>query len=372
MSVRKSALHFFQRGLTLQLLVFIILPLTLLLMVIAVGSIAIHQQAMRASLPESAWQTATNPALELTLVAPLVLIAPLLFAFAALWFGARQIIRPLQELESKAAAVASGNFEAIGEPVGGISEVRHLQAELADMARRVQASQAGLHDYIGAITSAQEEERQRLARELHDDTIQELIALKQRLQLAQKAVKDPNAIQLLAELENLAEGNIDNLRRLTRALRPIYLEDLGLVTALEMLAGETSQANGLIVDFRRAGQERRLPPEVELAFYRIAQQALNNAVRHAQARRATLQMTFASGETRLEVSDDGIGFEVPDSPTDFASHGHFGLLGMRERADLLGARLEVQSEPRSGTRLSVALPVTRPEEDAPTNPPAVN
>src|SRR5512136_1721795 len=128
--MKKVARSFFQRGLSLQLLVLIILPLTVLLMVLAVGSVAIHQQAMRASLPESAWPTATNPALELTLVAPLVLIAPLLFAIGALWFGARQIIRPLQQLESKAAAVASGDFETIEEPVGGISEVQHLQAEL--------------------------------------------------------------------------------------------------------------------------------------------------------------------------------------------------------------------------------------------------
>ena len=120
----------------------------------------------------------------MTLVAPLVLLAPLLFALAALWFGARQIVRPLQQLEHKAAAVAAGDFNAIQESVGGISEVQHLQAELAAMSRQVQASQAGLRDYIGAITSAQEEERLRLARELHDDTIQELIALKQRLQLA--------------------------------------------------------------------------------------------------------------------------------------------------------------------------------------------
>lgn len=359
MSTKKGAPLFSQRGLTLQVLVLIILPLTVLLMVIAVGSIAIHQQVMRASLPENAWQSATNPALELTLVAPLALIAPLLFAFAALWFGARQIIRPLQKLESKAAAVASGDFDTIKESVGGISEVQHLQAELAEMARKVQASQEGLHDYIGAITSAQEEERLRLARELHDDTIQELIALKQRLQLAQKAAKDQNAAQLLRELESLAEGSIENLRRLTRALRPIYLEDLGLVTALEMLARETSQPAALEVDFARTGRERRLSREAELALYRIAQQALNNVVRHARARRAAVQISFLDQEIKLEVSDNGIGFDMPLNPTDFAPSGHFGLLGMRERADLIGARLEVQSEPGRGTRLSARLPLTQ-------------
>lgn len=364
MTARKEARRISQPGLTLQLLVVIVLPLTLLLVVIAIGSIAIHQEAMRAALPESAWKTATDPALELTLVAPLVLIAPLLFALAALWFAARRIVQPLQKLESKAAALASGEYEPIKESVGGISEVQHLQGELADMARKVQASQEGLHDYIGAITSAQEEERLRLARELHDETIQELIALKQRVQLAHKAVQDRSAAQLLGELEGLTEGTIENVRRLTRALRPIYLEDLGLVTALDMLARETSQADGLQVDFQRGGREQRLTGEAELALYRIAQQALNNVVRHAHAQQAVLRIDFGDRDINLEVSDDGRGFQVPRSLTDLAPDGHFGLLGMRERADLIGARLEVRSEPGRGTHLRVRLPHSELEKSA--------
>ena len=154
----------------------------------------------------------------------------------------------------------------------------------------------------------------------------------------------------------MAEQTIENLRRLTRALRPIYLEDLGLVTALEMLANETSQANHLDVKFQPSGKERRLSREVELALYRIAQEALNNTVRHAHAKHANVQLTF-NKEIKLEVADDGLGFSVPKSPTDFAPSGHFGLLGIRERADLIGARLEVQSEVGYGTRLSVRLAV---------------
>lgn len=98
--------------------------------------------------------------------------------------------------------------------------------ELTETANKVKAAQEGLHDYIGAITSAQEEERNRLARELHDDTIQAVIALKQHIQLAQKSIKTRAGHKALGELETLAEETIENLRRLTRALRPIYLEDL--------------------------------------------------------------------------------------------------------------------------------------------------
>ncbi len=305
-------------------------------------------------ITEEAWQAVVSPSLQTTQMAPLVLVPAFILALIALWFGAKQIVQPLQRLESKAAALAWGDFEAIKESVGGISEVRHLQMELTEMALKVQAAQEGLHDYIGAITSAQEEERMRLARELHDDTIQAVIALKQRVQLAQKSVKDQNGRKSLKELEALAEQTIENLRRLTRALRPIYLEDLGLVTALEMLTQETSQANHLQVDFQQLGQERRLSREVELALYRIAQEALNNVVHHANAKRAALQIVFDK-EMKLEVTDDGVGFSVPKSPTDFAPSGHFGLLGMRERADLIGGRLEVQSEAGRGTHLSVRL-----------------
>lgn len=312
------------------------------------------QAAGWALITEEAWEAVISPSLRLTQVAPLVLVPAFLLALLALWFGARKIVQPLQRLESKAAAVAWGDFEAIKEPVGGITEVQHLQNELTEMARKVQAAQEGLRDYIGAITSAQEEERNRLARELHDDTIQAVIALKQRVQLAQKSVKTQGGHKALNELETLAEQTVENLRRLTRALRPIYLEDLGLVTALEMLARETNQTNHLKVDFHLSGSEQRLPREAELSLYRIAQEALNNVVHHAKAKHANLQIAFDK-EIKLEVADDGIGFSVPNSPTEFAPSGHFGLLGMRERADLVGARLEVQSAAGQGTRLSVHL-----------------
>jgi two-component system sensor histidine kinase UhpB len=307
-----------------------------------------------ALITEEDWQAVVTPSLAATQMAPLVLVPAFVLALFALWFGARQIVQPLQRLESKAAALAWGDFETIRESVGGISEVQHLQRELTEMANKVQAAQEGLHDYIGAITSAQEEERNRLARELHDDTIQAVIALKQRVQLAQRSVKDQNGRQSLKELEDLAERTVENLRRLTRALRPIYLEDLGLVTALEMLARETSQSNELTVDFQQSGHERRLSRETELALYRIAQEGLSNIVHHAKAKHATLSIRFEK-EVTLEVTDDGIGFSVPKSPTDFAPSGHFGLLGIRERADLIEARLEVKSEEGHGTRLSVRL-----------------
>ena len=308
-----------------------------------------------ALITEEEWETVVSPSLQLTQMAPLVIVPAFILALIALWFVATRIVQPLQKLETKAAALAWGDFDTIKESVGGISEVQHLQKELTEMSRKVQAAQEGLHDYIGAITSAQEEERLRLARELHDDTIQSVIALKQRVQLAQTSVKDQTSRRTLSELETLAEQTIENLRRMTRALRPIYLEDLGLVTALEMLVRETSQNNAVQIEFKKTGEEQRLSHEEELALYRIAQEALSNVVRHSQAKRAELLISFGEKETKLEVRDNGQGFDMPRSPTDFAPNGHFGLLGIHERADLIGASLEVESAPGKGTRLKVRL-----------------
>jgi signal transduction histidine kinase len=224
------------------------------------------------------------------------------------------------------------------------------------MARKVQTAQRSLRDYIGVITDAQEEERRRLARELHDDTLQAVISLKQRVQLAQKNIPDKASQASLKELETIAEQAIENLRRTTRALRPIYLEDLGLVTALEMLAREAESLSGVKIAFVKEGAERRLPAPVELALYRIAQEGLNNVARHAQATRAELGIHFNHDKIELRISDNGVGFEAPNSPADFAPSGHFGLLGMYERADLIGARLRIQSTPGKGTHLAIQLP----------------
>jgi two-component system sensor histidine kinase UhpB len=186
-----------------------------------------------------------------------------------------------------------------------------------------------------------------------------LIALNQRIQLVNLSVDgQPQAGRIagsIAEIQSLTEQTIHNLRRLTRALRPAYLEELGLVAALDMLARETSQAGSLKVTFRRDGEERRLSPPVELALYRIAQEALSNTLRHAEASRAELSLAFTPGATTLEAWDDGRGFAVPESPAEFAPTGHFGLLGLHERAESIGARLVIHSAAGQGTRVLVSI-----------------
>jgi signal transduction histidine kinase len=305
---------------------------------------------------EESWHAVANPTLQTTQITPMILVPALLLAVLALWFGAEQIVKPLRSLEAKAAKLAWGDFKEIELPVQGIAEIRHLQIELAHMARQVQAAQQSLHTYIGAITQGQEDERQRLARELHDDTIQSLIALKQRAQLTRRALPKDTPLQALTELEALTEQTIENLRRTIRALRPIYLEDLGLVAALEMLANEAGQNSPLKVVFQKSGPEQRLAAEIELALYRMVQESLNNILHHAQATQASIQIEFAAQALHLRVKDNGVGFEVPKSPAEFVPKGHFGLVGLYERAQLIGAGLEITSTPGKGTQLSIYMP----------------
>jgi signal transduction histidine kinase len=158
-------------------------------------------------------------------------------------------------------------------------------------------------------------------------------------------------------MQQMTTQIIVDLRQLTRALRPIYLEDLGLVTALSMLVRDTGNAQQIPIEYRTLGSERRLSSEVELAFYRIVQEALSNIARHAQATRAEVVLSFGGPIVTLTISDDGCGFEAPESPAEMAPSGHFGLLGIQERAESIGARFVIEAMSGAGTHLTVTLPI---------------
>ncbi len=303
---------------------------------------------------EEDWRAMSGPLLRGTEFVPFVLLPALAATLAALWFGARQVVRPLQRRAANTTALGRGEFDAVAEPVGGIGEIRTLQAELVDMARRLRLAQQGLRDYLGALTTGQEEERRRLARELHDDTLQALIALNQRIQLAQQTA-DPATAARLAEMATMTATTMADLRRLTRDLRPSYLDDLGLAPALGLLARDATATLGLPVTLSQQGEARRLSPAAELALYRIAQEGLRNVGRHARASRATITLAFDGARTTLTVADDGVGFDATRRPAELAAGGHFGLLGAAERAETVGARLTIDAAPGRGTRLVCVL-----------------
>jgi signal transduction histidine kinase len=310
---------------------------------------------------EEPWVDVVSPLLQVSESVQFILLPAGLLAAVALFFGVRSIVGPLLRLDDRAARLGWGEFEAIEEPVGGIAEIQALQATLIEMADQVRSYQAGMRGYLAALTQGQEEERKRLARELHDETVQSLIALDQKLQMAQRSPRrEPQASAVqFDELRAMTTELIQEIRRFSRNLRPIYLEDLGLIPALEMLTRDAngSNAGALTTSFSVTGAPQRLKPEREIALYRIVQEALNNVVAHASATRADVTAAFTGDEVSVTIADNGAGFAIPDRPGELAEAGHYGLLGMRERVELAGGWLSIESEPGRGTTIEIHLPV---------------
>jgi signal transduction histidine kinase len=194
------------------------------------------------------------------------------------------------------------------------------------------------------------EERARLARDLHDETIQSLVAMRRQLDLLGLDLDDrKQSVERLERIQALLASTIDGVRRLSKNLRPAALEDLGLAAALRSHAA-TWHGLGLDVEVDIKGQPTRLSRTIEYAVYRVAQEALSNAARHAQANQASLELTFSEDLT-LCVVDRGTGFL-----TSTTSPGH-GLLGMRDRAAEIGADLTIDSQPGRGTRVRLWVPL---------------
>lgn len=310
---------------------------------------------------EERWHETLSPIAQYSQAAPLVLVPGLLIALGTVWFGIRRVVLPLRKLEAQANELAWGNYAAIEQQVGGIEEIRHLQETLQQMSKRVQAAQASMHDYIGAITRAQEDERRRLAHELHDQTAQALVALDHRQQMLKPYLRDdPAAAARLAEIREMIAATMGDLRRIVRALRPAYLEELGLAPALEMLARDLQRDDRLVIHFEKHGAPQRLAPEREMALYRIAQEALNNAWQHSGGSDIWLSVRFEPDQVTITVRDNGKGFAAPRHAADLGASGvqRFGLMGMYERASLIGAHLQIRSEPGAGTTVIVGVPTT--------------
>ncbi|HSJ56303.1 MAG TPA: histidine kinase, partial [Anaerolineae bacterium] len=307
---------------------------------------------------EQPWHEVIGPVLRYSQFMPLVAALAAVVSLLTLYYGVRAIARPLQALGQQAERVAWGDFQATRAPVGGVAEIEDLRCTLDQMAHRIQSYQRGMHDYIAAMTQGQEEERRRLARELHDDTAQALIALSQQVEMAQKqlAVDPERAAARLAQVRQMLAETLEGVRRFSRDLRPIYLEDLGFLPALEMLAAEAGEKEGLSVRLAVSGTPRRLPPEEELAAYRIVQEALHNVVQHARASQAWVDVRFEAERLVLSVRDDGQGFDAPHLPDALARRGHFGLMGIQERALLYGGQMALQSSPGEGTEVTAWLP----------------
>jgi signal transduction histidine kinase len=207
-------------------------------------------------------------------------------------------------------------------------------------------------DALRRVVAAQELERHRLARELHDETGQALTSVLLGLRAVEQKAADEELRRAIGEVRELVVATLQDVRRLAVELRPKALDDFGLVAALERLVQTFSEQSGIAVEFEAALGSERLPAEVETALYRIVQESLTNVIKHAQAGHVSVLLTRRNGAAAAVIEDDGRGF---DHST--VRDGGFGLEGMRERVQLLDGRIEIESSPGSGTTLVVEVPI---------------
>jgi len=238
-----------------------------------------------------------------------------------------------------------------GKPVG-------LQHIARDVTKERQMEE-NLRYYIEEITKAQEEERKRIARELHDETAQQLIALSHQLEdfVRNNERLSPDDIERVGSWRRHIKDTQQGLRWFIRELRPPMIDDLGLLPAVKWLKEELEVVSGMSVDLKVVGDERRFNPEAELVLFRIVQESLANVRRHAEASKVEVLLEFAGDKTIVTVSDNGKGFQMPKALGDMSRLGKLGLIGMEERVRLLRGKLVVKSEVGIGTTVTVMVPV---------------
>jgi PAS domain S-box-containing protein len=218
--------------------------------------------------------------------------------------------------------------------------------------------QENLRYYLRQITRAQEEERKRIARELHDDTAQMLGSLSRQLDnfVRRKSGLAPNEVLFLKDLQAQLNRGVQGVHRFVQDLRPSLLDDLGLIPALRSLMKDMQEYDGIDSNLGVVGEEKRFPPEFESSLFRIIQEALNNIRRHAKASEATVVIDFSGDQVKVAIGDNGKGFELAGRVDDLPRSGKLGLVGMQERARLLGGTLEVKSKPGQGTTIIIEVP----------------
>jgi two-component system, NarL family, sensor histidine kinase UhpB len=232
---------------------------------------------------------------------------------------------------------------------------------LAAHAATIEANRQSLRALSLEVLSAQEEERKRIARELHDETSQSLASLLISLERIDAAIPDdlPHLKDRLRAARALTTRSLDDLRSVVADLRPLVLDDLGLAPAIRWYATDRLEPEGIDVTVEADVDLPRLPASVETAVFRIAQEAISNVLNHADASQVRIRLARRR-DLELEVDDDGVGFDAAE-PVPPDGRQHMGLFGIRERAAALGGKASVESSPGEGTRVRVAIPLYAPE-----------
>jgi len=312
---------------------------------------------------------------EQTLKVLAVLFLLMLVGIGSIWRFSRRMVRPIQRLRDGAQAVQAGDLtrrvavdrpDEIGELAAAFNAMTEELARSHTELERKEEMRARL---LEQVITAQEDERKRIARELHDETSQALTSLMVGLRVLEQRPDLAYGKETLADLRALAAKTLDTVHDLALQLRPSVLDDLGLVPAMERLVTEFGRTHGIPVAFEtnlRSGP--RLPPAVETTLYRIGQEALTNVARHSGARSASLILERRGGIVTLILEDDGRGFDVASQPAGADDRRPLGIFGMRERATLLGGTLTIESTSGAGTTIFVKIPLPMERTDDPTPP----
>jgi signal transduction histidine kinase len=315
------------------------------------------------------------------------LLAQMLVAVTFAWGAVRSVTGPVAVLTDHAERIAGGELAAPIPDLGGdevgrlghslermreslrlnIDRVAQVNSELElrveARTRELNEANAQLREreevrrqLLQKVITAQEDERKRIARELHDETSQGLAVLAMGLEAAQDALR-AGMPPRLEEVKALAVRTLEDVHRLILDLRPSVLDDLGLVSAIRWYAERTLESRGISVRCE-FGEMPRLPPEMETALFRMCQETMSNIARHAQATAVLVQVGIEGSEVVIDVEDDGKGFD-PDAAGQREGRRPWGLMGIRERAEILGGVARIESAPGQGTHVEVRIPVPK-------------
>jgi signal transduction histidine kinase len=226
--------------------------------------------------------------------------------------------------------------------------------------RDIQLKEEFRGELLREIFSIQEEERRRIARELHDETSQDLASLNANLEAALGMLPDDadRVRTRLKAAQTISISILDEIHKLIYELRPSLLDDLGLGPAVRWLAEVNLGTAGIKVDFKSIGKERRLPPQLETTLFRITKESFSNITRHARARNVSLNLYFNKTTVKVHIQDDGTGFDVEEAINSKDRPRGLGLLGMKERVELMNGTLNIQSRPDGdGTVIDIEIPL---------------
>lgn len=265
------------------------------------------------------------------------------------------------ELRLKSAREVYKKAENVGKSVSVASE--YLQGNMDEILLTV--DDLNKRQYLGIkIIEAQEEERQRLARDIHDGPAQSMANIIVKTELCERLM-DIDQVRAKSELENLkviVKDTLKDVREIIFDLRPMSLDDLGLIPTLERYIYDFSEDTGIETSLKIIGTEYKLEPAIEVAIFRIIQESLNNISKHSRATNASVIIEFTRERLNLSIMDNGIGFDLEEvDKLHSRKTGGFGLMNIRERAELLEGKLQIKTSPDTGTKLNIYIPIIKEE-----------